>query len=154
MLRANMKFMNTFKDEKVYLITSSTEHSGKTFIATNLAMVHAFSGNKVLLIDLDLRRRRLSKQFGQRNNPNGISKYMSDQEMTTEQIIFKSDIHDNIDCIYAGLQPPNPAEQLLSVRLDALISQCREKYDYIISDGCCRCDNHKSRSRPEPIYHP
>lgn len=135
MLRANMKFMNTFKDEKVYLITSSTEHSGKTFIATNLAMVHAFSGNKVLLIDLDLRRRRLSKQLGQRNNPNGISKYMSDQEMTTEQIIFKSDIHDNIDCIYAGLQPPNPAEQLLSVRLDALISQCREKYDYIIIDS-------------------
>ena len=134
-LRANMGFMNTSGNQKVLLITSSTEHAGKTFVATNLAMVNAFSGNKVLLIDLDLRRRMLTKHLGQRNNPIGVSKYMSDHTLTAAQIISKSDIHDNIDCIYAGLQPPNPAEQLLSPRLDALIEECKAIYDCIIIDS-------------------
>lgn len=89
----------------------------------------------MLLIDLDLRRRMLSKQFGQRNNPIGISKYMSDHSLTAVDVISKSDIHDNIDCIYAGLQPPNPAEQLLSPRLDALIEECKAIYDCIIIDS-------------------
>ena len=134
-LRTNMGFMNTSGDQKVFLITSSNEHAGKTFVSTNLAMTYAFSGNKVLLIDLDLRRRTLSKHLGQRNNPIGISKYMSDHSVKVADIISKSDLHENFDCIYAGLQPPNPAEQLLSNRLDELIAECRELYDYIIIDS-------------------
>ena len=134
-LRTNMGFMNTSGDQKVFLITSSNEHAGKTFVSTNLAMTYAFSGNKVLLIDLDLRRRTLSKHLGQRNNPIGISKYMSDHSVNVTDIISKSDLHENFDCIYAGLQPPNPAEQLLSNRLDELIAECRELYDYIIIDS-------------------
>ena len=134
-LRTNMGFMNTSGDQKVLLITSSNEHAGKTFVSTNLAMTYAFSGNKVLLIDLDLRRRTLSKHLGQRNNPIGISKYMSDHSVKVADIISKSDLHENFDCIYAGLQPPNPAEQLLSNRLDELSAECRELYDYIIIDS-------------------
>ena len=98
-------------------------------------MTLAFSGNKVLLIDLDLRRRTLSKHMGQRNNPNGVSKYMSDKHLSVKDIISRSELHENFDCIYAGLQPPNPAEQLLSSRLDALIAECRTMYDYIIIDS-------------------
>ena len=134
-IRTNMAFMNTTGRQQVFLITSSNEHAGKTFVSTNLAMTYAFSGNKVLLIDLDLRRRTLSKHMGQRNNPIGISKYMSDQSVTVNDIISKSDLHENFDCIYAGLQPPNPAEQLLSSRLDELIAECRKMYDYIIIDS-------------------
>ena len=134
-IRTNMGFMNTSGKQQVFLITSSNEHAGKTFVATNLAMTYAFSGNKVLLIDLDLRRRTLSKHMGQRNNPIGISKYMSDQSITANDIISKSGLHENFDCIYAGLQPPNPAEQLLSQRLDELIAECRKLYDYIIIDS-------------------
>lgn len=134
-IRTNMAFMNTSGKQQVFLITSSNEHAGKTFVSTNLAMTYAFSGNKVLLIDLDLRRRTLSKHMGQRNNPNGISRYMSDQSASVKDIISKSELHENFDCIYAGLQPPNPAEQLLSSRLDELIAECRKIYDYIIIDS-------------------
>ena len=134
-IRTNMGFMNTSGHQQVFLVTSSNEHAGKTFVATNLAMTYAFSGNRVLLIDLDLRRRTLSKHMGQRNNPIGISKYMSDQSISVTDIISKSELHENFDCIYAGLQPPNPAEQLLSTRLDELISECRKLYDYIIIDS-------------------
>ena len=135
-IRTNMSFMNTTDgSQQVILITSSNEHAGKTFVSTNLAMTLAFSGNKVLLIDLDLRRRTLSKHMGQRNNPNGISKYMSDKNVSVKDIITRSEMHENFDCIYAGLQPPNPAEQLLSSRLDSLIAECRTMYDYVIIDS-------------------
>ncbi|MBR0336139.1 MAG: chromosome partitioning protein ParA, partial [Alistipes sp.] len=65
-IRTNMGFMNTSGKQQVFLISSSNEHAGKTFVSTNLAMTYAFSGNKVLLMDLDLRRRTLSKHMGQR----------------------------------------------------------------------------------------
>lgn len=134
-IRTNMGFMNTNGKQQVFLITSSNEHAGKTFVSTNLAMTYAFSGNKVLLIDLDLRRRTLSKHMGQRNNPVGISKYMSDRSVTVKDIVSPSEMHENLHCIYAGLQPPNPAEQLLSDRLDTLIEECRQLYDYVIIDS-------------------
>ena len=135
-VRTNMAFMNTDgRDSQVLLVTSSNQHAGKTFVSTNLAMTLAMSGNKVLLVDLDLRRRTMSKHMGQRNNPIGISRYMSDKSVAVSDIISKTDLHENFDCIYAGLQPPNPAEQLMSERLDELFMECRKLYDYIVVDS-------------------
>lgn len=135
-IRTNMTFMNTAGGkQQVIQITSSNAHAGKTFISTNLAMTLAFSGQKVLMIDLDLRRRTMSKHMGQRNNPNGVSKFISDKSVKVTDIISKTELHENFDCIYAGLQPPNPAEMLMSSRLDELISECRKLYDAIIIDS-------------------
>ena len=135
-VRTNMAFMNTEgQDSQVLLVTSSNQHAGKTFVSTNLAMTLAMSGNKVLLIDLDLRRRTLSKHMGQRNNPVGMSRYMSDKNVKVTDIISRTELHENFDCIYAGLQPPNPAEQLMSNRLDELIAECRKLYDYVVIDS-------------------
>ena len=135
-VRANMAFMNTAGSEsQVLLVTSSNQHAGKTFVSTNLAMTLAMSGNKVLLVDLDLRRRTMSKHMGQRNNPVGISRYMSDKSVQVADIISRIDLHENFDYIYAGLQPPNPAEQLMSSRLDELFAECRKLYDFIVIDS-------------------
>lgn len=135
-IRTNMTFMNTAEGkQQVIQITSSNAHAGKTFISTNLAMTLAFSGQKVLMIDLDLRRRTMSKHMGQRNNPNGVSKFISDKSVKVQDIISKTELHENFDCIYAGLQPPNPAEMLMSSRLDELINECRKLYDAIIIDS-------------------
>lgn len=135
-IRTNMTFMNTMDGkQQVIQVTSSNAHAGKTFISTNLGMTLAFSGQKVLLIDLDLRRRTMSKHMGQRNNPNGVSKFISDKSVKVQDIITKSELHENFDCIYAGLQPPNPAEMLMSARLDELIGECRKLYDAIIIDS-------------------
>ncbi len=135
-IRTNMSFMNTGADrQQVIMLTSSNAHAGKTFVSINLAMTLAFSGSSVLMIDLDLRRRTTSKHMGQRNNPNGLSKYLSDKNVTVNDIISKSNLHDSFDFIYAGLQPPNPAEMLMTERLDTLIAECRKRYDYIILDS-------------------
>ena len=134
-LRTNMGFMSGGQNQQVILTTSSNAHAGKTFVSMNLGMTLAFSGNKVLMIDLDLRRRTLSKHMGQRTNPNGVTKYLSSAETKVNDIISKSGLHENFDFIYAGLQPPNPAELLMSKRLDDLIAECRKHYDYIIIDS-------------------
>lgn len=134
-LRTNMGFMSGGAKQQVILTTSSNAHAGKTFVSMNLGMTLAFSGNKVLMIDLDLRRRTLSKHMGQRSNPNGVTKYLSSNDTQINKLIVKSGLHENFDFIYAGLQPPNPAELLMSSRLDALIEECRKHYDYIIVDS-------------------
>ena len=136
MLRTNMNFMNiNGTPSKVIQVLSTMPHAGKTFISTNLAVTMAMAGKKVLLVDLDLRRRTLTKQLGHRTDPNGLSAYMSGTITAVEQIISKSDMHDNLDTIYAGLQPPNPAEMLMSSRIDELFAQLREMYDHIIIDS-------------------
>lgn len=134
-LRTNMSFMSGGTKQQVILTTSSNAHAGKTFVSMNLGMTLAFSGNKVLMIDLDLRRRTLSKHMGQRSNPNGATKYLSSADTQVNDIISKSGLHENFDFVYAGLQPPNPAELLMSKRLDDLIAECRKLYDYIIIDS-------------------
>ena len=134
-LRTNMSFMSRGTKQQVILTSSSNAHAGKTFVSINLGMTLAFSGNKVLMIDLDLRRRTLSKHMGQRSNPNGVTKYLSSTDVNVNDIIAQSGLHENFDFIYAGLQPPNPAELLMSKRLDDLIEECRKHYDYIIIDS-------------------
>ena len=134
-LRTNMGFMSRGTKQQVILTTSSNAHAGKTFVSMNLGMTLAFSGNKVLMIDLDLRRRTLSKHMGQRSNPNGATKYLSSVDTNINEIITNSGLHENFDFIYAGLQPPNPSELLMSKRLDDLIEECRKHYDYIIIDS-------------------
>ena len=134
-LRTNMGFMSRGTKQQVILTTSSNAHAGKTFVSINLGMTLAFSGNKVLMIDLDLRRRTLSKHMGQRSNPNGVTKYLSSAEVNVNDIVTNSGLHENFDFIYAGLQPPNPAELLMSKRLDDMIEECRKHYDYIIIDS-------------------
>ena len=134
-LRTNMGFMSGGDKQQVILTTSSNAHAGKTFVSMNLGMTLAFSGNKVLMVDLDLRRRTLSKHMGQRSNPNGATKYLSSTDTNINDIITNSGLHENFDFIYAGLQPPNPAELLMSKRLDQLFEECRKHYDYIIIDS-------------------
>ena len=134
-LRTNMGFMSSGNKQQVILVTSSNAHAGKTFVSMNLGMTLAFSGNRVLMVDLDLRRRTLSKHMGQRSNPNGATKYLSSADTNINDIISNSGLHENFDFIYAGLQPPNPAELLMSKRLDDLFEECRKHYDYIIIDS-------------------
>ncbi len=135
-LRTNMSFMNVNgKQAKVIQVISTMPHAGKTFVSTNLAVTMALSGKKVLLIDLDLRRRTLTKELGHRGDTNGLTAYMSGNINSVEQIINKSYMHDNLYIMYAGLQPPNPAEMLMSSRLDELFATIREMFDYIIVDS-------------------
>lgn len=135
MLRTNLSFMAVNRAVNVIMVTSSIPHSGKTFVSSNLAATLATSSNRVLLIDMDLRRRTLTKMLGQRNNRRGLTSYISGKIESIEDIITPSDITPQLDIIYAGPQPPNPAEMLMSQQMDALLGELRHRYDYIIIDS-------------------
>lgn len=135
-LRTNIGFMNVAGGRsQVIQVASSTPHAGKTYISINLALTLAMSGRRVLLVDLDLRRRMLTKKFGYRHDTEGVSSYLSGGTTSEESLIRKSGVHDNLDLLLAGLQPPNPTEMLMSENAERLFDYLRQHYDYIIVDS-------------------
>ena len=135
MLRTNLSFMTVNSPVNVIMVTSSIPHSGKTFVSSNLAATIAASGKRVLLMDIDLRRRTLTKTLGHRNDRRGLTSYLTGKISSVADIISESEIVPNLDMIYAGPQPPNPAEMLMSSQMESLMAELRSRYDYIIIDS-------------------
>lgn len=130
-LRTNMAFMAR-KDlpQQVIIFTSLNEGAGKTFIAKNLGMSLALAKKRVILIDMDIRRGTLSRKF--HLHKTGLTNYLADTDLTTDDIIQHQ---DGFDIIAAGAVAPNPAELLMDKRLDELVTELRRRYDYIVVDS-------------------
>lgn len=130
-LRTNMAFMAR-KDlpQQVIIFTSLNEGAGKTFIAKNLGMSLALAKKRVILIDMDIRRGTLSRKF--HLHKTGLTNYLADTDLTTDDIIQHQ---DGFDIIAAGAVAPNPAELLMDKRLDELVGELRKRYDYIVVDS-------------------
>jgi capsular exopolysaccharide synthesis family protein len=137
-VRTNMDFMQVKSGAlQVVMFTSFNPGSGKTFVSMNLATSIALTHKKVVLIDMDIRRHTLTSLLQNEEAPVGITHYLSGQVTDFHSLINKNVIDDmlNLDVIYAGPTPPNPAELLLNERLDYLISELRKVYDYIFIDN-------------------
>ncbi|MEP6845718.1 MAG: polysaccharide biosynthesis tyrosine autokinase [Panacibacter sp.] len=132
-LRTNMDFLTRENKTAHILITSSMAGEGKSFIATNLAMLYAYSGKKVLLMELDLRKPKLSTMLGI-NNSTGFSNYIISNKTHYEFIKPVPD-NNNLFIMSSGPIPPNPAELLLSEKMVTLFSQLDKEYDLIILDS-------------------
>ncbi|MEG1998790.1 MAG: polysaccharide biosynthesis tyrosine autokinase, partial [Bacteroidales bacterium] len=134
LIRTNLQFLLSGNSEKVILITSSVSGEGKSFISSNLAASLALTGKRVLLIGSDIRQPKL-KEYLNVKSTKGLTNYLASADMIEEDIIVKSPFFKNLDVILSGPVPPNPAELLLSNRLDNLCNKLRDLYDYIIIDS-------------------
>lgn len=134
MLRTNLQFMLGGKKSPVILITSSIGGEGKSFTAINLAMSFALLNKKTVLIGLDIRKPVLGEYMHIAKNK-GVSLYLSDPNYNIKDIIIPSGISSFLQVIPAGPIPPNPAELLLSSRLEELIEGLKNEFDYIIIDS-------------------
>ena len=130
-LRTNMAFMaKNGQRTQVITFTSFNEGAGKTFISRNLALSLSLTGKRVILIDLDIRKGTLSRYF--HAHKTGVTNYIADPGLRAKDII----LHEaKYDFIPSGSSAPNPAELLMSDRLDSLIQELRGEYDYIIADN-------------------
>ena len=139
-IRTNMDFLRVRHDDlKVIMTTSTNVGSGKTFVSSNLAVSLAMTGKKVLLIDMDIRKGTLGKELTTNGKDAGLTSYLSKFVNDVESLIIQDDNYPGIDIIPAGPTPPNPAELLLSERLDDLVNELRHNYDYIVIDNVpCR----------------
>ncbi len=130
--RTNIQFAGINEKNKIFLITSSLKGEGKTTTIANLAITTAQLGNKTILIDADMRNPMVYSIFGKGIEP-GLSNYLGGSD-NLNQIIIPSGI-ENLDIISSGPIPPNPAELLSSKRLDELIDNIKESYNFILIDS-------------------
>ena len=132
-LRANLSF--TIPENvkcPVIGVTSSIRGEGKSTTAVNLSYVLAENGKKVLLIDGDLRIPSIAKKMGIESTP-GLTNLLMRFE-SRQLISFQSNILDNWYIIPAGNIPPNPSELLGSAKMEKLLENLSEEFDYIIID--------------------
>jgi tyrosine-protein kinase Etk/Wzc len=133
-LRTNLHFLHG-KLEKGYaiLVTSSISKEGKSFVSSNLGVVLAISGKKTIILEMDLRKPKISKTFKLPSAHPGISDYLIDN-LPIDAIVQNSGVQVNLDILGCGHLPSDPSELLELESLDYLIEQLRLRYDYIIID--------------------
>lgn len=132
-LRTNVSFALAGEEGcHVIMVTSGMQGEGKSITAVNLAISYAMADRKVLIIDCDLRRPKLSRLLR-----------MSSQ-VGLSNLILKAGLRDEaihpthvkgLDAILAGDIPPNPSELLGSARMEKILSELREEYEFIILDS-------------------
>lgn len=132
-LRTNMQFLLADKNEKVILLTSSMSGEGKSFVALNLAVTLALSGDKVALLELDLRKPKISSGLNLKNST-GFTKYVIGQASIAD-IIQPSGVLPSLSVMTSGAIPPNPSELLLSPKVQELFDWLKKEYDYIVVDS-------------------
>ena len=115
----------------VILVTSAMPQEGKTVVSSNLAMSFAMKGEKVLLIDGDLRRGRIHHLFAAHNKP-GLSDVLRDQRPVDEA--FRPTPHPNLTLMTCGKHLNSASEILDSPSFTRLIEQLRQQFDRIIID--------------------
>lgn len=132
LIRANLDFTLP-PDEKcpVIGITSAMRGEGKSTTSVNLSYVFAEKGYKVLLIDGDLRLPSIAKKLDIEDSP-GLADLLRGKGAQISE--FQSHLLKNWFVLPSGNIPPNPSELLGSSRMENILSQLREVFDYIIID--------------------
>jgi capsular exopolysaccharide synthesis family protein len=129
-LQVNIGLASVDKKIQIIQVTSSLQDEGKTTVAVNLAYSYALKGEKVLVVDLDIRRPKIHRNFNQPNE-NGIVDFAAGNT-TKEQLVKHTDY--GVDVILTGSKTPYPVKILESELIKNLIEEARGIYDYIILD--------------------
>ena len=131
-LRTSLVFTSGGESTRVITVTSAQPLEGKTTTACNLAMVLAFGGSRVLLLDADMRRPGVHKAL-KINNTVGLSHLLVGQARVREAIQRTSD--PNFCVMTAGRTPPNPSELLSSERMRQLVANLKQgPFDWVVID--------------------
>jgi len=133
-LRTNLQFVLDNDKPNVIMLTSSMSGEGKSFIALNLASVLALGDKRVVVMELDLRKPKLSENAGV-DSSIGFTNYVVSSSLQTADILKPTAFSENVYIIPAGPIPPNPAELLLNKRLEILINNLKSEFDYVIIDS-------------------
>ena len=129
-LRSNIEY-SSFDDEyRAIVVTSSVPGEGKSTTSGNLAISLAQSGNKVLLVDCDMRKPSIHKKF-KISNMSGTAELLLRKESFEDVANF---YNENLTIITAGKIPPNPSEMLSSRAMTAFIKEMKNEFKYIILD--------------------
>ena len=130
-LRTSMHFAMMEAKNNVVMISGPAPGIGKSFVSVNFAAVIAKTGQKVLLVDADMRKGYMHKQFSL-NLDNGLSDLLSGKTEISECI--KASGIENLDIIVRGQVPPNPSELLMHPRFSDFVEWASTEYDLVLID--------------------
>lgn len=130
-LRTNIRFFLTGEGCKKFCITSSNMGEGKSITMLNLAISFAEAGQRVLLIDADLRRPAMARLLIEKATP-GLSNVLAG--LSSKEEAVRKEVYPNMDILFSGDIPPNPSELLSSDKMRELIESFSLEYDYILVD--------------------
>lgn len=132
-IKTNLQFSMVDKTLDSFVITSATPESGKSLLASNLALAFADIDTKVLLVDSDLRKPTVHRTF-ELPNHKGLSTLITMENEILEASI--TEIYDtNLFVLTSGPIPPNPINMLNSDRMKELITEMKENFDVVIFDA-------------------
>ena len=132
-IRANLSFAAGGRENKVLLVTSSMGGEGKTFFTINLGASLVLAGQRVVLLELDLRKPALSQALDLMAGP-GLTDYIVSNDVLVHDLVKPSNNVPGLMVISSGPIPPNPAELMMSPKLAHLIAELRRSFDYVIID--------------------
>ena len=130
-LRTSLHFAMIEAKNNILMISGPSPDVGKSFVSSNLAAVIAESGQRVLLIDGDMRKGYMHKIFNVKQK-DGLSDLLSNR-IAINDAIKKTEV-DMLDFMSCGQFPPNPSELLMSHRFTTVLKQLGDLYDIVIID--------------------
>lgn len=134
-LRTNLQFLRDGREgSQVLLFTSCISGEGKSFVSLNLGASLALVGRRTVILEMDLRKPRIRHALENFPMGMGISNYLIG-EATIDEIVQPLPGNDYYNIITSGPIPPNPSELLSSPRLEKLVQELRERFDYIVIDA-------------------
>ena len=131
-LHSTLKVNSMSRNAKVILSTSTTPSEGKSFVVTNLALTCALHGEKVIIVDADLRLPAMAKTLGI-TSTKGLVGHLEDGDSLDDAILH--DYFPNLDVLICERRPRNPTQMLNSEEFAAMIERFRGEYDRIFIDS-------------------
>ena len=134
LVRTKLNFhLDSEENNKVIMLTSFNPGSGKTFVTANLGKAISLKDKKVLIIDMDIRRRSLSNMLPKKADV-GLTSYLAGENISLSELIVHAPFGAGLDVLPAGIIPPNPTELLHSEQMVRFFTEVRAIYDYILLD--------------------
>ena len=130
-LHSSLRLKDESKNAKCILTTSTIPGEGKSFTTTNLALTFASHGEKVIVVDCDLRKPNIHKSF-RIENLKGVIDVCAGKS-TLDEVVVRN-LHPNLDVLPAGGRAKNPTQILNSKGFELMISDLRKRYDRVFID--------------------
>jgi capsular exopolysaccharide synthesis family protein len=131
-MRSNLQFASVDRQRKSILVSSPNPGDGKTITAANLGIIFCMLGQRVLIVDADLRKPKQHKMFGIKQSP-GLTEALV-ENLSPDKVSQNCGV-DNLKNITSGKIPPNPAEILSSQKMTEFIAKLEETADLVIYDS-------------------
>ncbi|MGY8810597.1 MAG: polysaccharide biosynthesis tyrosine autokinase [Pseudomonadales bacterium] len=130
-LRTSLHFARLEAKNNILMISGPSPGVGKSFVSANLGAIMAQAGQKVLLIDADMRKGYLNKLF-KMSGDNGLSELLATR-LTSKDAIYQTEV-EGLHVVPRGRIPPNPSELLMHANFTSFLDNVKDKYDIVIID--------------------